>query len=145
MMAAGREVSKHRAAAVTQAGGRLNQESSIMVRGGLMLLFGGILIAMLAVTISASLQKNILEAGPALRAERWFQATLADAYFGFITFYVWVAYKEPTRVGRIVWFILIMLLGNIAMSVYMLRELYRWRSGEPFATLLLRREARASD
>ena len=116
-----------------------------MVRGGLMLLFVGILIAMLAVTISASLQKNILEAGPALRAERWFQATLADAYFGFITFYVWVAYKETTRVGRMVWFVLIMLLGNIAMSVYVLRELYRWRSDEPFTTLLLRREARASD
>lgn len=114
-----------------------------MVRWGLIVLFAGILLAMLAVTIGASLQKNILEAGPALRAERWFQATLADAYFGFITFYVWVAYKERSLAGRIIWFVLIMLLGNIAMSIYVLRELVRWRPNEPFSTILLRRESTA--
>jgi hypothetical protein len=76
--------------------------------------------------------------GPELLSDPWFHATLADAYFGFITFYVWVFYKERTWVGRIVWFVLIMTLGNIAMSIYMLLQLWRLPRGAGFPELLLR-------
>ena len=35
-----------------------------------------------------------------------------DAYFGFLTLYVWVFYKELRRLPRIAWFVAITLLGN---------------------------------
>jgi predicted permease len=109
------------------------------MRTALMCLFSVVLVGMLAVTTYASLQRNILDAGSAVVADRWFQATLVDAYFGFLTFYVWVAYKESKWFARVIWFVLIMLLGNIAMSVYVLIQLARLRPGEGAEQLLLRR------
>ena len=107
----------------------------------LQLLFTGVLGCMLGVTIAASLDQGIIEAGRELWQYLWFRATLADAYFGFLTFYVWVAYKQRTLPGRVLWFLLIMLLGNIAMAVYMLIELSRLKPGEGMEQLLLRRVA----
>jgi hypothetical protein len=39
-----------------------------------------------------------------------------------------------------VWFILIMALGNMAMSAYLLLQLSRLRTGQPIEALLLRAE-----
>ena len=114
-------------------------------RPTLFLLFGGILVAMLAVTTTASLHQPLWEWG-GLKAEPdrwWTYATLADAYFGFLTFYAWVFYKETRAVARAGWFVAIMLLGNIAMAVYVLRQLARLRAGQPLSRLLLREGDRA--
>ena len=85
-------------------------------------LFMAILIGMLAVTVRASLVRSVLDNGPLMR-DVWFQATLADAYFGFVMFYVWVFYRERTISRRAGWFVGIMLLGNIAMATYALLAL----------------------
>jgi hypothetical protein len=108
------------------------------MRGLLIALFTFILLAMIAVTVYASLEKNVLDAGPDVRESRWFQATLVDTYFGFLTFYVWVAYKERSWIGRLAWFVAIMGLGNMAMAVYMLMQLVRWDERTGAAGLLLR-------
>ncbi|MES3037302.1 MAG: DUF1475 family protein [Bdellovibrionota bacterium] len=104
-------------------------------------LFGGILVVMLVVTTWASLQESIIVGGEKLFQEPWGIATLADAYFGFLTFFVWVAYKEVTFVKRMVWLILILILGNIAMSVYVLLQIVRLPKGQPFDRILLRNQA----
>lgn len=106
--------------------------------GGLRLLFGAILASMIAVTTWASLDRSVFEAGNLLD-DRWGVATLCDAYFGFVTFYVWVAYKEQSGLVRGTWFVLIMALGNIAISSYVLIELLRLPKGASTETLLLRR------
>ena len=54
-----------------------------------------------------------------------FAQTLMDAYFGFLTFFGWVAYKEQGWIARGSWFVAIMLLGNFAMSGYLLWQLSR--------------------
>ena len=71
----------------------------------------------------------------------WTIATLFDTYFGFITFYTWVVYKESRWLPRILWFLAIMLLGNMAMSVYVMKELWALRArqtqhSDPVAALL---------
>ncbi len=111
-------------------------------RTALIVLFAGILAAMLVVTSWASLVQPIWEwQGLANRPDHaWTIATLFDAYFGFLTFYCWVFYKERAA-GRIGWFAFIMLFGNIAMAIYVLRELFRLRPGDTVATLLTRRAA----
>jgi hypothetical protein len=105
-------------------------------------LFGGILVAMLAVTITASLKQPVWDwGGLTTEPDRWWTiATLADAYFGFLTFYAWVFYKESTATARAGWFIAIMLLGNIAMSVYVLLQLSKLQPGDSVAQLLLRKQ-----
>ncbi|MCP4190703.1 MAG: DUF1475 domain-containing protein [Planctomycetaceae bacterium] len=107
------------------------------MRSILLVMFCLILVGMLLITTWASLDRSMLDAGSELMTYPWFIATLADAYFGFLTFYAWVAYRETSGLKRVVWFILIMTLGNIAMAVYMLIQLMTWRSGQP-ADLLLR-------
>jgi hypothetical protein len=106
----------------------------------LVVLFLGIIVTMLVVTSLASLRRPIWDSAAEFhwRSSPWSVATLFDAYFGFLTFYVWVAYKERTAAARVVWFILIMALGNMAMSAYMLLQLSKLRSGQPLESLLLR-------
>jgi len=111
-------------------------------RTTLKLLFTLILLGMIAVTAWASHLQPVWQwGGLAPNPDRaWTIATLCDAYCGFLTFYAWVYYKERPA-GRVVWFVLIMLLGNMAMASFMLRELLRLKRGEPAAQLLLRRFA----
>jgi len=102
-------------------------------------LFTLILIGMLSVIITASIDQNMFEAVGKMWPNWWFKATLADAYFGFLTFFVWVAYKELRLWRKLVWFTSIMLLGNVAISAYMLLELFNLQAGDSFETLLIRR------
>ena len=69
----------------------------------------------------------------------WTIATLMDAYCGFLTFYVWVLFKEARWLPRIAWFIAIMLLGNIAMSSYVLYQLLRLRPDHKASDILVLR------
>jgi hypothetical protein len=105
----------------------------------LQILFGAIFIWMTAMTIRTSLAVSLWEAWPSYAANQWAVATLWDAYFGFLTFYIWVVYKERTIWTRILWFVLIMGLGNIAMSLYVSLQLIRLRTDEPVECILWRR------
>ncbi len=112
-------------------------------RTGLKLLFGFILVSLAAYTSWASTQQPVWEwrglvDGP---DRHWTLATLIDAYYGFLTFYAWVYYKERSAAARVGWFVAIMGLGNMAMAAYVLRELYRLDSDEPAWNILLRRDA----
>ena len=75
-------------------------------------LFFLVLLGMLAVTVTASLERGVFEAASDLWSDAWFRATLADAYFGFLTVYVWIAYRERGWARRLTWFVLLMALGN---------------------------------
>ncbi|MGB7763313.1 MAG: DUF1475 family protein [Bryobacteraceae bacterium] len=105
----------------------------------LKLLFGGIFLWMTVMTIRTSLAVSLWGAWRGFAANPWAVATLWDAYFGFLTFYVWVVYKESKTWVRILWFLLIMGLGNIAVSLYVLIQLMRLRRDEPAETILWRR------
>lgn len=103
----------------------------------IIILFSLILIAMLAVTSWASFHENIILAIKRLIVEPWMVATLFDAYFGFLTFFVWVCYKELKMVNKLIWFVAIMILGNIAMSVYVLLEVRRLKDNFTMQRLLI--------
>jgi hypothetical protein len=109
------------------------------MRSSLIVLFSAIFVAMLAVTIRASLQMPIWDAFAHFGDHPWAVATLWDAYFGFLTFYLWVLWREPRSGARLLWFALIMTLGNIAMSLYVLIQLYRLPAGQSPASLLCSR------
>lgn len=103
--------------------------------------FALILIAMLMVTTWASLDRSIFQVGQELLGDRWFHATLADAYCGFVTFYAWLAWREESWLARILWFVAVMLLGNIAMSIYVLIATLKLKDNFSIARLLLGRHA----
>jgi hypothetical protein len=109
-----------------------------MHKRGLQLLFGFILLSLTAWNLWVSTRQPVWEWGGLTTPpdNLWTIATLIDAYYGFITFYVWVLWKETRAWPRALWFLAIMLLGNIAMAVYVLRQLARVQPGDSPAVLL---------
>ena len=104
-------------------------------------LFLVVIASMLAVTTWASLHTPIFSIPRDVFTHPWFIATLFDAYWAFIAFYVWVAWKEQSAAARIGWFVAIIALGNIAMAVYMLRELFAVPADGPLDPVFTRRNA----
>ncbi|NTW98658.1 MAG: DUF1475 family protein [Geobacteraceae bacterium] len=100
-----------------------------------------VLAIMLYVTISASLHQDIVSATRQLWTDPWFRATLADAYFGFLFFWLWVAWREQSVAKSFLWFVLIMTLGNLAMAGYIMLQLRHLQSGDGVEALLLRKGA----
>jgi hypothetical protein len=102
-----------------------------------------VFIVLLAGTIYASLEKNVLQAYVDLGRDRWGLATLFDAYFAFTAVWLWVAYKEAQPWKQALWFVLIMGLGNFAISGYALWQLAQWDPKTGATGLLLRAPAKA--
>ena len=100
-----------------------------------------VLAAMLWVTSWASFHCALWDTPRAVATHPWFIATMFDTYFGFLTFYCWVAYRERSLVARLAWLMAILLLGNIAMAIYMLIVLFRVPASAKIESILLRRPA----
>jgi hypothetical protein len=111
----------------------------VSLRFRLILAFSAILVVMIWITVRASLVRSVFDNGHLL-VDPWALATLVDAYAGFLTFFCWVAYKERRALPRTLWFVAIMALGNIAMSLYVLIHAVRLREGEGAVEFLLRRD-----
>lgn len=109
-----------------------------MKHTGLKILFSLMLISIIAVTSWASLEQNVMLGFEYLFESRWGVATLFDTYFGFITIYLWIAYKEVTWPKRILWLVLVLALGSIAFSIYLLNQLRLLKDG-PIENLLIRK------
>ena len=91
----------------------------------LRILFAAILIAMLGILGWAGSQCALFDIPREVATHPWFIATLFDAYFAFIAFWVWLAWKEGTVAARILWLPVILLWGNPAIALYMLLEIAR--------------------
>ena len=100
--------------------------------------------ALVAVSTWATMQLGVADAireliaHPGTYTQPWFIATLFDAYFGFLWFWLWVAYREKTWLARGLWLLLILTLGNMAMAGYVLLALRRLPKNAPVEALLLR-------
>ena len=107
----------------------------------LRVLFRVVLVSMLAVTSWACGVVALWKIPAEVLGHPWMIATLFDAYWGFLTFYIWIVYKEPSWVARIGWLIGVLLLGNIAMAVYALIQLFKVPTSASIEEVLLRRRS----
>lgn len=107
----------------------------------LKLLFGAIFLWMVGMTLHVQRHESILLSPREFswQVSPWAVATLFDAYCGFITFFVWVCSKERKHWSKALWFLLIMGLGNIAMSGYVLIQLFRLQPEEPASAILTKK------
>lgn len=101
-----------------------------MSKRPLVLWFVFVVLAMLAVTVYASLQHDVVQGFVRVAREPWGLATLMDAYFAFLAFGLWVCWKERCWPARLAWLAAILLLGNFAMAAYVLLALRRAASIE---------------
>ncbi len=97
-----------------------------------------VLGSMLAVTSWAGAQVPLWSIPREVGGHPWFVATMFDAYWGFFTFYAWQCYKEPSWRARSLWFIALVLLGNMAMATYGLIVTFRAPANASAQEVLLR-------
>ncbi|MBL9133727.1 MAG: DUF1475 family protein [Verrucomicrobiaceae bacterium] len=102
--------------------------------------FALVLLSMLAVTGWAGVQCALWKTPREVVTHPWFIATLFDTYWAFLTFYCWLAYKEVSWLARALWLVAILLLGNIAMAVHMLIQLFKVPTNARIEDVLLRRK-----
>jgi len=102
-------------------------------------LFVLVLASMVWVTTWASLHCPLFAVPRPVATHPWFIATLFDAYWGFMTFFIWVCFRQTSWTARIAWFIAIMSLGNIAMSIYCLAALAQVPAGGKVSDVLTAR------
>ena len=103
------------------------------------------LFALIGVSVWATGHVSVVPAiqalfeNPTVGFNPWFVATLFDAYFGFLWFWAWIAYKENHALKSFGWLIALLLTGNMGMAVYMLIQLKRLPVDATPQDLLLRR------
>ena len=68
---------------------------------------------------------NVIKGFETVCSEPWGLATMFDAYFGFLAFWLYVAWREQTIASRLGWFVALMLLGNFAIAAYALICLFK--------------------
>ena len=106
------------------------------MRKAIIIVFVLILVSMASSIIHALLTADFFESGSMLMKDAWGRTTLLEAYLAFVVFYVWVFYKEQLF-GKILWFFLIMGIGNVAIATYVLIQIAKMGKNDPWAKLLL--------
>ena len=101
-------------------------------------LFVLFLLLILAATFEASQHESVGNGFVNILREPWGLATFTDVYLAFLTFYVWLAYREVSWLKRIGWLFAILFLGNIAISSYLIWTISRLPRGAKIEDLLLR-------
>jgi hypothetical protein len=82
-------------------------------------------LAMASVLIYGFTVGDFMREGNMLLSMPWGIVSLVDVYVGFILFCGWIVYREQSVVRSIVWVVLVLILGNLVASLYVLIALVR--------------------
>jgi hypothetical protein len=104
----------------------------------LIFLFSVVCIWVLFIVIDTSFQSNLFTEWNYLSAIPWMQATLWDFYANIFVLLVWVYYKESSIVLKVLWTVLFVTLGSIAVTGYVLIQLFQLKPGEGLEKVLIR-------
>ncbi|MBD3155568.1 MAG: DUF1475 domain-containing protein [Candidatus Aenigmarchaeota archaeon] len=71
-----------------------------------------------------------------IREEPWLLVTVVDIYISFFVFYVWVFYREENIFSRIIWFLSIVFTGSVAITLYILIQLFKLKKKETVKNMI---------
>jgi hypothetical protein len=104
----------------------------------LKVLFGALCAYMVYVVISTSIESNLFQEWSYLGSIPWMTATLKDFYANTVVLFSWVAYKEGSSAQKLLWLVLFVCLGSIAVTFYVLLQLFKLKPGQGVESVLLR-------
>lgn len=91
------------------------------------------------VIVTTGLESNLFKERDFLGSIPWMRATLWDFYANALVIYLWICYKEPGILLKVMWLVAMICLGSIASCVYILIQLFRLGPGDGVRELLLNR------
>ncbi|ONK80871.1 uncharacterized protein A4U43_C01F22680 [Asparagus officinalis] len=112
------------------------------------LLMWRVVFSVLAVFMSAVVIYTVATDGLPFRKELltpWMAATLIDFYINVLAISVWVAHKESTWVGTVIWICLLICFGSITTCTYIAIQLFRLSDGDPMYYILLDHHSKPAD
>ena len=83
---------------------------------------------------------NVIDGFVTVCSEPWGLATMFDAYFGFLAFWLYVAWRERSGLSRVLWFVALMALGNFAIAGYALACLFKAPADASLETIFFTRK-----
>jgi len=92
------------------------------------------------VVVDTSYQSNLFKEWDYLMAIPWMRATLWDFYANILVLLLWVYYREGNAAAKAVWTVLFITLGSIAVTGYVLLQLFRLKPGQGLEAVLLKRQ-----
>ena len=101
-----------------------------------------LLLAIIVVMIYAGSHENMFKLPSIITGNIWFQASLWDVYTGLVVVYCWIFYKLNALTSRILWFILLIVLGNIATCGFVLWQILLLPKEATLKDLLIKAEER---
>ncbi len=103
----------------------------------LIVLFLGLFVLMVYTTISTSLESNLFEEWDFLASIPWMNATLIDFYINTVVIFAWIAFREKNLIKNSIWLILLVCLGSMASTIYVVIQLLKLKNDEPVSNAFL--------
>ncbi|KAB2924192.1 MAG: DUF1475 domain-containing protein [Bacteroidetes bacterium] len=122
-----------------QIGRSLWKLGETRMKNGLIALLSATFVWVVYIVISTSLESNLFKEWDFLASIPWMRATLWDFYALILVLLLWVYYKESSIVLKGVWTVLFVGLGSIAVTAYVLLQIFRLKKGEGLHNVLLRK------
>lgn len=88
------------------------------------LLSVAVVVAMVAIISYGLASGGFAEEGSAIWALAWGKVTLVDLYVGLLVFAGWIAVRERRVLPTVIWWVGLVILGNLAAAVYLARAAF---------------------
>lgn len=105
----------------------------------LIVLFSALFIWVTYTVVETSYESNLFKEWDYLMSIPWMQATLWDFYANVFVLLVWVYYKESNIALKGLWTVLFITLGSIAVTGYVLLQLFQLKPGDGLEKILLKK------
>ena len=96
----------------------------------LIAVFSILFLYMVYTVVSTSLESNLFEEWDFLASIPWMKATLIDFYVNTVVIFAWIFYRENNPGRSLIWLVLLVFLGSMASTVYVLIQLFKLKDGE---------------
>jgi len=102
----------------------------------LKILFALLLITMTSMVLWGIFTGNWGKAISYITQEPWILVTIIDIYISFFVFYTWVFYREKSVFSKIIWLLLIIFTGSIAITLYVLIQLLKLKEDQSLKEMI---------
>ena len=109
------------------------------MKNSLIALFTITCVWIIYVVIDTSLKSNLFTEWDYLASIPWMRATLWDFYANILVLLTWVYYKERSIMAKVVWTVLFVCLGSIAVTAYVVIQLLKMKSSDSIESVLVRK------